>query len=626
MVAEKSHSSSTAVNSVAEAVSFGNNGQRKKFHSAKWNTEEPNYARNTAMSSEKRDAKSNETLSGKGKAGRQSIEKSTDMTGTRKGSSQYQHDIRSGQDSNIESKSGKHRTSHFKRRKIVSGPVSVLINGDEVERRAFLDKLRSEEEKLTISEFNEVVSTLSRERRLREALALIQIHERKSLSSLITSSQSVKTYTIMIDVYGKAYQLARAFSLFYGMTRSGVQPNVITYNAMVAACSRSNEPDLAYEVFEEMQANGLKPDKFTYGSLIDSCAKCGQVERAFEISRLMDRNGVAKDQTIYSALMDACGRAQQLERAFLVFEEMKRNSVWPNLITFSVLIDTCANARQPERAFHLFSEVKHWGYATPNVVVYTSLIDACSKAGWPERAELVMKNMIDRGIQPNQITFGALLEGWAREGHLDRAFNVLERMATDHNVLPNAVLLGGLVDACRRLKGFSRMKEIWSVMVKYNLRPSRSYYPAMIVMATVEEDFEIASAIVLHGYARGYLRRVQINSENPALHALACALVFLKYVLMEDTCDREKRNECLKRLKVAFNSTGISPAQMKAISAEEARDFCLSWGDVEPRDMGFPGQHRSFQRDKHGIYSKNSAQSKAAKKAKDAAFNKMRNS
>jgi pentatricopeptide repeat protein len=408
--------------------------------------------------------------------------------------------------------------------------LAMLLHGGEAELREGLAEIASGTVDISVQEFNDVLSTLGRHRRIRAAIGLMRISENSRFGDVISSQRNVKTFTIMIDIYGKARQLSRAFSLFYGMQREGFQPNTVTYNAMVAACARNNEPDLAYEVFEEMEASGLTADKFTYGSLIDSCAKCGQVERAFEISALMDANSIVKDQTIYSALMDACGRVQQLDRAIQVFEEMKRKGVWPNLITFAVLIDTCANVCEPYKAFELFSEIKYWDLE-PNVVTYTALIDACSKAGWPERAEIVLRKMRENGVEPNEITYGALVDAWARRGELDQAFELLERMGADDGVAPNAVLLGGLVDACRRVKDGTRMAHLWRIVTDHNIRPARVYYPSMISLAAYDGDVDTAISIAAHGYARGLFWRSSCISEDPTLRSLAYSIICLRQVI-----------------------------------------------------------------------------------------------
>jgi pentatricopeptide repeat protein len=441
--------------------------------------------------------------------------------------------------------------------------------------RSALEELASGEVPMTIHEFNDVLSTLGRQRKMRAAMGLIRVSQTSAFGRVIGPQRTVKTYTIMLDIFGKSQQLDQAFALFYEMQRDGgTPPSQVTYNALISSCSRNNEPELAHEVFKDMQEAGLDGDKFTYASLIDAHAKRGDVERAFEISRLMDEKGVRKDQTIYSALMEACSRVKQLPRALTVFEEMKSEGVWPNLITFAVLLDCCANAREPYKAFELFGEIKYWGL-TSNVVTWTGLLHACSKAGWPERAEMVLEHMRAAGVEPNEITFGALVDAWTRSGRMDRAFEAIERMAQVDGVAPNAVLIGGLVEACRRLRDGEYVGRVWALVMDHNIRPARTYYPTLLSLAALSGDTDTAVSIAAHCYARGMLRRVMFGSRDPTLQALAYALV-----CVSKACEvREDGEAQLERLRPIFESisTGDDPAVATMPFDEAFERATLPW-------------------------------------------------
>jgi pentatricopeptide repeat protein len=484
--------------------------------------------------------------------------------------------------------------------------LAKLLYGTDLQVRSALEELATGNTPMNIHEFNDVLSTLGRQRKMRAAVGLIRVSESSAFAKRIAPHRNVKTYTIILDIHGKARQLPRAFTLFYGMQRDGVQPNVITYNALVNSCSRNNEPELAFEVFLEMQAAGLKPDKFTYASLIDSRAKRGEVDRAFEIAGLMDRNGVVKDQTIYSALVDACGRVKQLNRALLVFEEMKRRGVWPNLITFAVLLDCCANTRNPYKAFEIFAEIKYWDLE-PNVVTYTSLLDCCSKAGWPERAEMVLQHMRDNNVEPNEITYGALIDAWCRDGRLDRAFAAVDMMASKDGVAPNAVLVGGLVEACRRLKDGTRIADIWALVQANNIRPARGYYPSLIALSAHSKDFDTSMAIAAYCYPRGMLRRASVNSSDPVMRALAYAMICLRGGICEIR-DSEERASRLARLVPILDAMQL-PELMSASQA--FRETSSAWEASHSTDL----PHKNG-----GIERLSDGPSPAARQAKDIAM------
>lgn len=429
-----------------------------------------------------------------------------------------------------------------------------LVHGSDAAVRAALVEISTGSVVVTVADYNDILSSLSRQRKYRTAMALIRISKTSRFASIIQPIWNVKTFTIMLDMFGKSHQLDGAFALFYEMQQDEkTPPSQVTYNALISACARSSEPELACVVFEDMQAAGLDADKFTYASLIDAHAKRGDVDTSFEISRLMDEQGVRKDPTVYSALMEACARACELPRALSVFETMKREGVWPNLITFSVLLDCCANAREPYKAFELFGEIKYWGL-TSNVVTWTGLLHACSKAGWPERAEMVLERMRAANVEPNEITFGALIDAWTRADDMEHAFVAIDQMAAINGVAPNAVLIGGLIETSRRLRTGIFMSRIWSLVAENNIRPARSYYPTMLSLAALSGDTQTAVAIVAHCHSRGMLRRVDFSSKDPILKSLAFALL----CVLISCNQQEDASAQLKQLRSIFESISLN--------------------------------------------------------------------
>lgn len=475
---------------------------------------------------------------------------------------------------------GPKRTSKFEQSYVSAG--DCISNGTISEKQEILSDIAEGKVIPCAEEVNEILTGLCRSRRMSEAHKLIDAIMNMPYSAQSQLLHNVKTFTIMIDICGKSNNLARAFALFYGMQREGMVPNAVTFNSIIAACARNNESELAFEVFKEMEAAKVEPDKFTFGALIDACAKRGNVDGAFELAELMESRKISKDQTIYSALMDACGRANLVDRAFLVFEDMKKSGVFPNLITFSLLIDTCADAREPEKAFQIFGEIKHWGYPNANVVVYTALINCCSKSGWPGRAKQVLETMIENGVEPNSITFGAYIDGWTRAGRLDEGFEALDDMIHKYNCEPNAVQLGGLVDTARRLREFNRAKPVWEVMVQFNVKVSRIFYPSLMAMAARNGDVDVAIGIAFYVLGTAFLRRCSLSSDEAFLRVLANAIIYVKHAI-DSTKDKKLRRARQSRMAVFYESTSMTAEEMGSMDPEKAFFNAVSWGDNHSR-------------------------------------------
>lgn len=67
----------------------------------------------------------------------------------------------------------------------------------------------------------------------------------------------------------------------------------------------------------------------------------------------------------------------------------------------------------------------------PNTITYSAVISACSSAGRWQEAEQLFERMLAETVpdcQPNTITYSSLISACERGGRLDRALDWFERM------------------------------------------------------------------------------------------------------------------------------------------------------------------------------------------------------
>jgi pentatricopeptide repeat protein len=267
------------------------------------------------------------------------------------------------------------------------------------------------------------------------------------------------------------------------------------------------------------------------------------------------------------------------------------------------------------------------GLGTERRHIYRSHCTCC-KAGCPERAEIVLRKMRESGVEPNEITYGAFVDAWARRSELDRTFEPLERMAADDGVAPNAVLLGGLVDVCRCVKDGTGMAYLWRIVTNHNLRPARVYYPSMISLAALDGDVDTAISIAAHGYARGLFRRSSCVSEDPMLRSLAYSIICLRQVIRH--LDHPKQAASMEmRIRPILDSMALKDSRTTSMSVADAfekSNAVLEWARNSsshhmPDEIGTktgPGRNRAPGN--KFISRKSSLDSAIARKAKEDAM------
>ena len=117
-------------------------------------------------------------------------------------------------------------------------------------------------------------------------------------------------------------------------------------------------------------------------------------------------------------MIHVCARGARADEAFEWLECMEEAGIAPNAVTLSALINACGRAGQltgPRGAFRVLADMQRAGL-TPNVITYTTLLDACAKACELRWAVAVFREMLAKGVQPNDVTCHALFCGCLQQG------------------------------------------------------------------------------------------------------------------------------------------------------------------------------------------------------------------
>ncbi|KAG6421735.1 hypothetical protein SASPL_118292 [Salvia splendens] len=97
-------------------------------------------------------------------------------------------------------------------------------------------------------------------------------------------------------------------------------------------------------------------------------------------------------------------------------------------------------------------EVYDWieDYGSPDACTYNIMINAFCVMIDLVSARKVFDEMLRRGVEPNVVTFGTLINGLCANLELDAAFNLKRMMERDFKIRPNAHIYVGLMKGlCR---------------------------------------------------------------------------------------------------------------------------------------------------------------------------------
>ncbi|KAL4390412.1 hypothetical protein AHAS_Ahas03G0142500 [Arachis hypogaea] len=198
-----------------------------------------------------------------------------------------------------------------------------------------------------LAAFNGLLSALCKSKNVRKAQEIFD-----SMKDRFVPDS--KTYSILLDGWGRAPSLPKAREVFREMVCMGCDPDIVTYGIMVDILCKAGRVDEAVEVVKEMDANNCGATPFIYSVLVHTYGVENRIEDAINTFIEMESKGIKPDVVVYNALIGAFCKANKFKNVHRVLQEMESNGVDPNSRTCNVIISGLISQGETDRAFRVF--------------------------------------------------------------------------------------------------------------------------------------------------------------------------------------------------------------------------------------------------------------------------------
>ncbi|KAL6124068.1 hypothetical protein ACLB2K_076584 [Fragaria x ananassa] len=273
--------------------------------------------------------------------------------------------------------------------------------------------------------------------------------------------------------------------------RNGLDYDVYVGTSLVDMHVKNNCLSCAHIVFDNMNNKNI----FTWNSLISGYSFKGLFEDAEQLLNRMSREGIKPDIVTWNGLISGYAMKGLHKEAIVTIHRMKSSGLTPNVVSWTALISGLSLLRKGEEMHCLSIRI---GFVE-DVYVATALIDMYSKAGnfrsayevfrmiknktlasWNcmimgfatygsvKEAISLFNEMCGAGLQPDAITFTALLSGCKNSGLVDEGWELFDSMSTDYNIAPTIEHFSCLVDILARA-GY--LDEAWDFIQTMPLKP-----------------------------------------------------------------------------------------------------------------------------------------------------------
>ena len=188
----------------------------------------------------------------------------------------------------------------------------------------------------------------------------------------------------------------------------------------------------------------IEPSQIMYAKLIDAFCQDGDMKRARWVFDLLVERGITHDVITYTMMINGYCRVNCLWQACGIFNDMKERGIKPDVITYTALLDgrLKENLRRALSLQHgkemevektddspFWNELNDMGKEIePDVYCYTVLIDGHCKTNNLQDAIDMYDEMIARGLQPDIVTYTALMSSCWRKGDRYRVITLVDEI------------------------------------------------------------------------------------------------------------------------------------------------------------------------------------------------------
>ncbi|KAK4480345.1 hypothetical protein RD792_013416 [Penstemon davidsonii] len=350
----------------------------------------------------------------------------------------------------------------------------------------------------------------------------------------------------LIDMYAKSGLIHAAETIFNTQNRGNSDQAI--WNAMISGSTQNGLIEKSFIIFKQMLEENVMPNAVTLASIIPAVSQSGSIALGKLLHSFSIRNFLDENVFVSSALVDMYSKSGAIvyaERAFM--ESKEKNSV-----TYTNMILGYGQNGMGEKAITLFSSMRECGI-NPDAITFVAVLSACSYTGLVDDGLEIFESMErDYGIRPSTEHYACIVDMLGRVGRVVEAYDFAQKLGKEGNILG---IWGSLLGACKIHREFELGKAIANKLLEMEKTDSSNmgYHVLLSNIHAEERNWEYVRSVRKDMVARGLTKEIGCSWINISGYANSFVSRDKKHP------QRVEIYESLKYLSANMKDAGYSP-------------------------------------------------------------------
>lgn len=218
------------------------------------------------------------------------------------------------------------------------------------------------------------------------------------------------------------------------------QRNVVSWNTLIAGLAGQDRPSETLGAFRVMQEEGMGFSWVTLTTVLPVCAQVTALHSGKEIHGQIIKSRKNADVPLLNSLMDMYAKCGEIGYCEKVFDKMRSR----DLTSWNTMLAGYSINGQINEALALFDEMIR-SSIEPDGITFVALLSGCSHSGLTSQGKRLFNAMQDYGVQPSLEHYACLVDILGRSGKLEEALTVAENIP----MKPSGSIWGSLLNSSR---------------------------------------------------------------------------------------------------------------------------------------------------------------------------------
>ncbi|KZV40893.1 pentatricopeptide repeat-containing protein [Dorcoceras hygrometricum] len=293
----------------------------------------------------------------------------------------------------------------------------------------------------------------------------------------------------LISMYGKNGDVENAEYLFLGLKSK----SIVSWNALISAYAQAGLCDEAFSAF--LRLENLKDDLklrsnvVTWTAVINGFLSKVRYRESLEIFRQMLFAQVLANAVTVASMLLVCCELSALPLGREIHGHCFRRLMDSDILVTNGLINMymkCGSLRTGDSLFQkmIYRDINSWN----------TMITGYGMHGFGRSAQEMFDQMLDSGIQPDEVTFVAVLSAFSHSGLVAEGRALFDRMTRDFQIEPRVEHYACMVDLLGRA---GLLKEASDILKSMPMEPNGPVWGALLNACKMHANTNVAEETAL---------------------------------------------------------------------------------------------------------------------------------